>query len=463
MRGRMAGLAPGRACSAALALALAFAAAHAAEPAADALVVYRGATLIDGTGAAPVPGRAIVVRGERIEAIVADEPGALPNAAETVDMRGRYVLPGLVNAHTHLATPPDRDFALAMMRRDLYGGVTAVRSMADDTRAMADLARAARQGEVAGPDIVFAALFAGPEFFQDERIVASAAGEKPGAIPWQRAVTRGTDLREAVTLARGTGASGIKIYADLSARDVARIAREAHRQGMKAWAHAAVFPASPLEVAGAGVDTMSHICMVAYQGQAMPRSYHDRAPVDETRFASGMPAEVLGAFERIKARGVIVDATNFVYETIERMRAELPEGHGPPTYCSAALADRLTAKAHEMGVEIAAGTDAFAVPDDPYPAVQRELERWVRASGFTPLAAIRGATLVGARALGKADEMGTIEAGKLANLVFVDRDPAADIANLRRVELVVKRGKRYPRSEYKHPEAAGDTGRSRSR
>jgi imidazolonepropionase-like amidohydrolase len=97
---------------------------------------------------------------------------------------------------------------------------------------------------------------------------------------------------------------------------------------------------------------------------------------------------------------------------------------------------------------VSIGTDAFALVDDAYPAVQREIEILVQRAGFTPLEAIRAATLVGARALGREAEMGTIEAGKLANLVFVDGDPGADIGALRRVRLVVKRGVAYRREDY---------------
>ncbi|MBL8273175.1 MAG: amidohydrolase family protein, partial [Xanthomonadales bacterium] len=242
-----------------------------AAPAEPKRTIYVGATLVDGTGAPARRDVAIVVRGERIEAVV--PTAEQPADAEVIDMRGRHVVPGLVNSHVHLATPPEPRRAAAMLRRSLYGGVTAVRSMADDTRAVADLARAARVGELAAPDIVFPALFAGPDFFHDPRVVAAAQGETAGEVPWLRAVTADTDLREAVTLARGAGAAAIKVYAGLDAVTIGAIAREAHQQGLKVWAHAAVFPASPLEVAGAGVDTMSHVCMIAYQGQAMPPAY----------------------------------------------------------------------------------------------------------------------------------------------------------------------------------------------
>ena len=136
-------------------------------------VIYSGATLIDPIHGTLLPNVAIAVRGERIFEVL---PGALVKPQpgfRLVDVSGLYVSPGLVNSHEHLATPPDRPFAEAMMRRDLYGGVTAVRDMADDLRQLADLARASRVGEIPGPDLYYAALMAGPEFFDDPRTHAA--------------------------------------------------------------------------------------------------------------------------------------------------------------------------------------------------------------------------------------------------------------------------------------------------
>src|SRR5262245_32970826 len=103
--------------------------------------LYTGATLIDGTGAPPRPNQDILVRGERIVAIAAHGASAAGDA-KRVDLSGRFVIPGLIDSHVHLATPPDRAQAEAILRRDLYGGVTAVRDMADDLRAVAELTRA---------------------------------------------------------------------------------------------------------------------------------------------------------------------------------------------------------------------------------------------------------------------------------------------------------------------------------
>lgn len=420
-------------------------------PAKDKVVVYSGASLIDGTGAALRPDMAIVTRGERIEAIVPQAELKLPPGAEVMDVKGQYALPGFINSHEHLATPPDRKYAEAMMRRDLYSGITAARCMGDDSRALADLARGSRVLEIPGPDLYYAALFAGPDFMNDPRIAACCQGAKIGDTPWMRAVDEHTDMANAVTLAKGTGAIAIKIYANLPAALVAKIVAEAHRQGMQAWAHSMVFPATPREVIDARPDVVSHIGYFGYQAmEKRPQKYQEREkfPIDPAPFANGDNKVMSMLFDLMKERKIILDATNYVYETIEQMRARDPEHAPPPTFCSSKLAELLTAQAYKHGVLICTGTDSFAPPDEAYSALQGEIEILVRKCGMTPMDAIRSATLISAMSMGQQNEMGTLETGKLANIVFLSTNPLEDIGAVRQVALTVKRGVQYSRKNY---------------
>ena len=429
---------------------LALAAGH-ARAAELAYVLYRGATLIDGATGARQANMAILVHGERIERI--DPAAALspPPGARVVDVSGLYAAPGLIDSHVHLATPPKPEFARAMLQKELYGGVTAVRDMADDLRLVAELSREARFGEIPGPDIYFAALMAGPEFFKDPRVAAVSRGLETGHAPWMQAITPATDLPLAVALARGTGATAIKIYADLEAPEVVAIVKEAHRQHERVWAHAAVFPASPKAVIEAGADVVSHVCMLAYQvSDPIPRAYHDRAPVPEARFANGVDPAVEALFAEMKRRGTILDATLRVYKALGAAHAAHPDG--PPPYCSEGLAERLTAAAVRAGVPVSAGTDGFSPDADPWPSLQDELELLQDKAGMTPLEVIRSATLIGAMTLGQEGEMGTIAPGKLADLVFTRDDPSKNVRAFRTVVLTVKRGAPFWRRDY-HPAA----------
>ncbi|WP_374658276.1 amidohydrolase family protein [Phenylobacterium sp.] len=409
-----------------------------AEPA----TVYRNATLIDGTGAAPKPGMSILVRGERIERVWKEGEVAFKLAPDTqvVDMSGRFVLPGLTDSHEHLATPPNRRFAEAQMKRDLYSGVTSIRDMADDMRNVADLSRASRIAEIPGPDIYYVALMAGPSFFEDKRVQAASLGAKGGEVSWMQAIRPETDIALAVAQARGIGASAIKIYANLPGEEVARITKEAHRQGMPVWAHAAVFPATPGQVLDAGADAVSHVCMLAYEASdQIPGQYHNRAAVQEDRFGKDVNPKIAPLLAKMKADGVILDATVRIYEQMKG---------SPRSYCSLDLAARLTNQALKAGVTISAGTDGFSAPDAPFPALYEELELLVGKAGFTPMQALVAATRNGALAVRKDPDFGTIEAGKLANLVFTDKDPSKDIRALRTLTLTVKRGKAFPRTDF---------------
>jgi len=415
--------------------------AQGAGNAASQSVIYDRVTLIDGTGASPHPDMAIEVRGERIFAIV--PASSVKPGRNVVDMHGAFALPGLINTHVHLATAPGLPYAEAVLRRDLYAGITAVRDMAGDTRELGYLSRATRIGEAPGPDIFYAALMAGPEFFKDPRTAQSTEGLTPGQTPWMRAVTTATVMPLAIAEAKGTGATAIKIYADLPAPLVAAIAAEAHRQHLLVWTHAAVFPASPREVVDAGADVVSHACMLAYQASAkMPAAYHNRAPVVADKIMGASPA-IDALLEDMKQRGTILDATLYVYQVLDHMKDA-----NPPPYCTLKLAERMAERVHAAGIPISAGTDAETDWRDAYPALPGELALLVQA-GLTPMEALRAATAIAARTVGQARDMGTLETGKLADIVFLKKNPLSDIANIKSAILTVKRGRQFRRSAYR--------------
>jgi len=423
--------------------------AMAATPAAKSPVVYDGVTVIDGTGAAPESGMAIIARDGHIDAIVPSPQwkktlgGKLAASARVIDLHGNYALPGLIDTHVHLATDPDPVYEQAQLRRFIYSGVTTVRDMAGDTRVLSYLARQTLLHKMAGPDIYYAALMAGPNFFHDPRTVASAQGATPGAVPWMQAMTDDTDISLAVARAKGTGATALKLYADMSGELDAKITAEAHRQNMLVWGHAATFPATPMQVVDAGEDVVSHACMLAYQlSNPIPPEYHRRAPVDADKFKDGT-AGLDPLFADMKAHHTIMDATIYVYKVMW----EIPEAR-PTAYCREDLAARITAAAHKAGIEISTGTDADTDWEKPRPSIYDEIELLVNSAGFTPMEAIHSATMVGAEAVGQKANVGSLTPGKRANIVFVSKDPLADIRNLRSTVLTVKDSELFWRKNY---------------
>ncbi|MFD3455080.1 amidohydrolase family protein [Streptomyces sp. NPDC058691] len=421
-----------------------------APPPPGTVAVYRGATLFDGAGSPPRPGTTIVTDGGTIRAVGRDAAmtGGLPADAEVFDLDGRFVIPGLIDTHQHLATPPDRAVAEAALRRQVYGGVTAVRDMADDLRQVGDLARATLVGEIPGPDIRYAALMAGPGFFDDPRTHQVSRGAVPGEVPWMQAITSRTDLRLAVAVARGTHAAAIKIYADLDETLVAAVTAEAHRQNLAVWAHATVFPATPGQVVAAGVDSVSHVTLLAHEGAAAGTltSYKDKPPVDRARFAAGDDPRLAELFALMRRRGTVLDATAGMWASAE-LAGDTPES-AERARADSALAAAVTAQAHRAGVAISTGTDYETPAADPFPALHEELAFLVRHCGIPPEDVLRSATLTGARAAGTEATMGSVEAGKLACFAVLEEDPLRDIGNLRSVTLTVKRGHRFDRAEF---------------
>jgi len=424
---------------------LVLAAAPYKPPEAGTRTVYRHATLIDGREAGAKPDMAVITDGEKIVAVLSDRDldEAQLAGAQQIDLSGRYLLPGFIDTHQHLATPPNRPVAELRLERLVYSGVTSIRDMADDLRQVSDLARAARVGEIASPDIYYAALMAGPTFFNDPRTHAVAKGAEPGSVPWMQSIDDKTDMPLAVAMAKGTYATAIKIYANLPGERVAAITSEAHRQGMQVWAHGMVFPATPLEGVAAGVDTVSHTCYLAYQAMdKRPDSYQNRFPVDVKLFANENSI-MAGLFKEMALKGTVLDPTLHVYPTPDAA-AKLKK----PPHCTVDLAARLTNQAWRSGVTITTGTDGETPSEEQWPALFDEFELLHDKAGMPPAAVIAAATLSGAKAAGQEESMGTVEPGKLANMVVLTKNPLEDVKNLRGVVLTIKRGKQFPRADY---------------
>ena len=413
-------------------------------------VIYRGVTVISATAAGsrdqPKSDMAIVVDGERIRSIesVAGLGADTLKDAEIVDARGLFAIPGLIDSHVHYATWPARAIAEAELKRNLYGGLTGVRDMAGDARALADLSRAALINEIPSPDIFYGSLVAGPSFFEDPRTVSSSLGLKPGQVPWLYAVTDQADLRLTIAQARGTGATGLKIYANLPGPLVQNLIRAAKDQGFPVWTHQQVYPATAFDSLGA--TSVSHACMIARYIREPEKASYGRSK--EPSY-TGLTAADTGIARYISAMaqsGTMMDATLSVYQP--QLNADgTPK---PSTRCPIALAGDITRAMHAAGIPILAGTDADAGPKNPFPALHAELAALVRYAGLTPHEAIVSATRHAARALGKEKDFGTLEPGKFANMVLLRADPTADIANVNTVFMTVKRGKRFPRADYRH-------------
>ena len=404
--------------------------------------------LIDGTGSPVQRDMTIEIDGNRIAAVYPGGSRAVPKDADVRDLSGKYVIPGLIDAHVHITdVEPDIAHYKTFLKALLLGGVTGIRDMAGDDRLLQFLASRANSDGFASPDIFYVALMAGPSFFKEDfRAQDASKGEPLGFAPWMQAIAAKTDIPLAVAEAKGTGATGIKLYANLPGALVEAITAEAHRQGLRVWAHATVFPATPGDLVNAGVDTISHTPYLVWEAAPhVPDDYKVRAMGDFEHIRPDAP-QILALFDAMKKHGAILDATLLVFSNeADHHPQRVGAGIMPWSYA-------VTKLAHQRGVLIDAGTDDAGFPYgkngpelDELPSVHQEMALLVRHAGFTPLQAIEAATRVGAAALGQSADRGTITPGKLADMVVLDADPSRDIGNTTKIDFVLKNGRVHTR------------------
>jgi len=398
---------------------------------APALTALSNVTIIDANHRSGLPHQTILISGKKILKIFNDGASDMPDSCTVFNLSGKYVIPGLIDTHVHLATDPsgtdNRAATLDVLHRMLYSGITSVRDMAGDARTLAGLARDAITGDIIAPDIYYSALMAGPAFFTDPRTQASTAGLLAGQTPYMRAITDSTNLVWAVAEAKGTGATGIKLYADLDAPLVGKIVAEAKRQGMLVWGHAWLKPAKPTDMVKAGVSSISHAPLLIYDLlDSIPSSW--KTSKHDTEYWNKAVTTRMLLFDLMKEHHTILDATLTTYQQW---------GQQDTTHLySYELGKRLTAAAYRAGVAICAGTD-----DDQSAFVQEEMKLLVKDAGLSNIDALIAATLHGAQALGIEKDCGTIEVHKKADLVVLDGNPLEDISNTQLVHMVVKNGK----------------------
>jgi imidazolonepropionase-like amidohydrolase len=388
-------------------------------------------SIIDANHQQPLPHQTVLITGERILGIFPDGKGVLPDSAVIFNMHGKFLVPGLIDTHVHMATDPsetdNRAGTLRVLNKMLLSGITSVRDMAGDARTLASLSRDAQTGDIPSPNIYYSALMAGPEFFTDPRTVATTRGGVAGNMPYMKAVSDTTNLVLAVAEAKGTGATGIKLYSDLSAVLVSKIVAEAKKQNMMVWGHAWLSPAKPSDLVRAGVGSISHGELIFYETRdSVPASWK-KPGIPDKFWKDSVPSEK-ALFSLMKEHNTILDATLATYKKWGK--------EDPANQYGYEITKMMTINAYKAGVKICAGTD-----DDQEGFVQNEMSLLVHDAGFSPIDALIAATQHGAEAIGIQNKTGTIELNKVADLLVLDKNPLDDIENIKSVYLVIKDGR----------------------
>ncbi|HEU4559501.1 MAG TPA: amidohydrolase family protein [Longimicrobium sp.] len=410
-------------------------AARTTTPAAAGTLAITGATLIDGTGAAPVRDAVVVVRDGRIVAAGPRARVAVPAGARVLDARGKFVIPGLWDMHAHFAQVEWGPIYLA-------AGVTTVRDVGNELEFIRAARDAVRDGRGVGPRLVLAGV---------------VDGDGPIAIGVQR-IRTADEARAWVRRYHDAGFQQIKIYSSMSVEMIRAVAQEAHRLGMTVTGHVPQ-GLDAFQAVEAGMDQLNHATYVVNILRPTPAG--PPAPGDTLPLDLATP-QARRAIAFLKQHGTVVDPTLTVFELfthparvpfsryepgIVKVAPELSAGlnsiGAPPEREAVARArfermvDAVRAL-HRAGVTIVAGTDQTV----PGHSLHRELELYVRA-GMTPMEALQSATLVPARVMGMERETGSVQPGKAADLVLLDADPLANITNTRRIHAVVAGGRVY--------------------
>ena len=427
-----------------------------------------GATLIDGSGGRPVPDSIVLTDGDRITHVGSGHEAPPDAGATVVDARGKVLIPGLTDMHVHVYTPDK-------WHPELYlaAGVTSTLDLGGQLPDVTAYRAAVDSGARLGPRT----FFTGPLLEEGDVF--------GGFASFSRHVDAAGIDDEVDALARA-GVDGIKLYITVRPETARRACVRAHEHGLPVFMHQhATWGA---EAAEAGVDSVEHLNVF---GALAPRDLWPPDPGRMTPFEYGgwlwswlgdldpRADHVRRLYDALIAAGTVLDPTlvlsasrpgalgDDVGDTsmddpertpllpllpkpvADELVSRWTERRTAATGASARARDRtrrawqnmlaLVGGFHRAGGRVMAGTDCPNVAIVSGYSLHRELELLVRA-GLSPMEALLGATRYPAERLGKADRLGTIAPGRVADMVVLGADPLADIRHTRRIERVIARG-----------------------
>ncbi|MGC1671967.1 MAG: amidohydrolase family protein [Candidatus Acidiferrales bacterium] len=398
-----------------------------------------GGTLIDGTGSAPVPDSVVLIEKGRIVDAGPKSRVKIPGGTQEIDARGKFILPGLWDMHSHFEQVEWGPIYLA-------AGATTVRDCGNEFEFITAVRDAIANGHGLGPRIL-------------------AAGIVDGSGPLAIGVAR-VDTPEAAKMwvdkYHDAGFQQMKIYSSVKLKEVKDVAAEAHRLGMTVTGHVPE-GLTAYQVIEAGQDQINHIQYIA---DIMIPPLPENATRTDRRNAEANidlnSPEAKKAVSFLVQHKTVLDPTVALFEFFTASSAKPPVSiepgvvkvapelqailaeAGPPSP-NAAVQEKIVQKyiaiigaLHRAGVPIVAGTDQTV----PGYSLYREIELYAQA-GFTRMEAIQAATIVPARVMGLEKELGTVEAGKRADVIIVDGNPLESIHNIRKVEFVITNGVMY--------------------
>jgi len=407
-------------------------------------VVLRHASVFDPSSRTMNAGWTVVVRGSRIIAAGPDAATPVPSGAKVqlVDATGKFLLPGLWDMHVHQSE------GNGLLQ--LACGITTVRDLGNDIDAATKMRADYASGAAIGPRLILAGIIDGPG---------------PRAAPTRALASTPEEARKWVEAYAGRGYEQIKIYSSVAPALVPAIVAAAKAHRLRVSGH---IPAGmrASEAIDAGYDEIQHVnyLLLNFAPKDADTAGMGRftlLPDIAARLGDLRNADIAALVDQLAAHRTVIDPTLDVYETLftsrpgkispgmEAVASWLPAqvgrsfvGGGLPVDPTTdgpyrAAFDtmmKMVALLHERGIRLEVGSDAEAGF-----GFTRELELRVKA-GIPAADTLADATLYSARIMGREKSLGSIEAGKLADLVVLDADPLADIGAVRRASLVIKDG-----------------------
>jgi imidazolonepropionase-like amidohydrolase len=427
------------------------------------LIVLTNVRIIDGTGAAPLEDQTLMISGGKIGLVGRTAATTVPADAKVIDLKGYTVLPGLVGMHDHLffpqgGSPPIySDMAISFPRLYLAMGVTTIRTTGSVTPYTdLEVKRLIDSGRMLGPKM---------------HITAPYLEGKGSFTPVMHELTGGEDARRMVNYWADAGATSFKAYMNITRDELRSVVEEAHKRKLKVTGH--LCSVGYKEAAEIGIDNLEHglFANSEYVADKKP----DQCPQGVS--ASLLTLDINGpavqeTIRTLVAKRVAITSTLPVFEAnapisqsgigsaaallnpkmLSTMsadarvrylssRARIPANSPAVTLIRKSMEfERAFAKAGGLlmtGLDPTGNGGVVAGFGD-----LRGVELLVEA-GFTPLEAIRIATLNGAVFLGEDSRIGSISAGKQADLMIVKGNPAANVRDINNVEMVFKDGVGY--------------------
>ncbi len=416
-------------------------------------VVITNVAVFDSISAKVLAKQRVIVHGERIASVEAEQGQPTPSGAQVIDGVGKMLLPGLWDMHQHLSA--DNAFL------DVAAGITTIRDMGNSIEDLGKLKKHIEQGDQVGPRIVLAGFIDGPGPYEGPIKVLAATPE---------------EARQRVDHYADLGYVQIKIYSSVKPELVPIIIEEAHKRGLRVSGHV---PAGMIasQFVQDGADEIQHMNFVFLNFMGDVKETRTPARFTEPgKRAAGIDlnsAQVNQFIDLLKQHHTVIDPTMAIWEAtyvdrpgstsaadatmfdrlpLQAQRNARLAGEALPTpdaatdqlyRASYANMIRMVKKLYDNNITVVAGTDMGM----GY-SLHREMEIYNQA-GIPAPEVLRMATYTAAKLMKKDGELGSVGAGKLADLVLVNGDPSANISDIRKIDTVIKGGAlMYPAELY---------------